>query len=123
MTDRITTQQEIKKHHVSELSYESALLLETVTLRDTSAECWVECVNRSGETVRVIPDMTGRQDRLREVMVMNTATGKNQKLYFEEVWPHSGFWTINEARTDDAAIEVIISLPSAVIDWAVKRAH
>lgn len=122
MTDRITTQQEIKKHHVSELSYESALLLETVTLRDTSAECWIECVNNSGETVRIIPDMTGRQDRLREVMVMNTATGKNQKLYFEEVWPHSGFWTINEARTDDAAIEVIILLPSAVIDWAVKRA-
>lgn len=123
MTDRITTQQEIKKHHVSELSYESALLLETVTLRDTSAECWIECINNSGETVRVIPDMTGRQDRLREVMVMNTATGRNQKLYFEEVWPHSGFWTINEARTDDAAIEVIILLPSAVIDWAVKRAR
>ena len=120
--DRITTQQEIKKHHVSELSYESALLLETVTLRDTSAECWIECVNSSGETVRIIPDMTGRQDRLREVMVMNAATGRNQKLYFEEVWPHSGFWTINESRADDAAREVISSLPSSVIDWAVKRA-
>ncbi len=123
MTDRITTQQEIRMHHISELSYESALLLETVTLRDTSAECWVECVNRSGETVRIIPDMTGRQDRLREVLVMNTATGKNQKLYFEEVWPHSGFWTVNEPRADDAAREVIASLPSAVIDWAVKRAR
>lgn len=123
MTDRITTQQEIRMHHISELSYESALLLETVTLRDTSAECWIECVNRSGETVRIIPDMTGRQDRLREVMVMNAATGRNQKLYFEEVWPHSGFWTINEARADDAAREVIASLPSAVIDWAVKRAR
>ena len=123
MTDRITTQQEIKKHHVSEISYASALLLETVTLRDTSAECWVECVNRFGETVRIIPDMTGRQDRLREVLVMNTATGRNQQLYFEEVWHCSGFWTLNEARTDDAAREVISSLPSAVIDWAVKRAH
>lgn len=123
MTDRITTQQEIRMHHISELSYESALLLETVTLRDTSVECWIECVNNSGETVRIIPDMTGRQDRLREVMVMNTATGRNQKLYFEEVWPHSGFWTINEPRTDDAAIEVIILLPSAVIDWAVKRSR
>ena len=122
MTDRITTQQEIRMHHISELSYESALLLETVTLRDTSAECWIECINNSGETVRVIPDMTGRQGRLREVMVMNTATGKNQKLYFEEVWHCSGFWTLNEARTDDAAREVISSLPSAVIDWAVKRA-
>lgn len=122
MTDRITTQQELRQHHISELSYESALLLETVTLRDTSAECWIECVNNSGETVRVIPDMTGRQDRLREVLVMNTATGRNQQLYFEEVWPHSGFWTLNEARTDDAAREVISSLPSSVIDWAVKRA-
>ena len=54
---------------------------------------------------------------------MNTATGKNQKLYFEEVWPHSGLWTINEARTDQDAMDVIISLPSAVIDWAVKRAR
>lgn len=123
MTDRITTQQELRKHYISEISYESALLLETVTLRDTSAECWIECVNNSGDTVRIIPDMTGRQDRLREVMVMNTATGRNQQLYFEEVWPHSGFWTINEARTDDAAREVIASLPSAVIDWAVKRAR
>ena len=123
MTDRITTQQEIRMHHISELSYESALLLETVTLRDTSAECWIECVNRSGETVRIIPDMTGRQDRLREVMVMNTVTGRNQKLYFEEVWPRSGLWTINEARTDQDAMDVIISLPSAVIDWAVKRAR
>nr|MBQ4453744.1 hypothetical protein [Clostridia bacterium] len=122
MTDRITTQQEIRMHHISELSYESALLLETVTLRDTSAECWIECNKNSGETVRVIPDMTGRQGRLREVMVMNTATGKNQKLYFEEVWHCSGFWTLNEARTDDAAREVISSLPSSVIDWAVKRA-
>ena len=122
MTDRITTQQEIRMHHISELSYESALLLETVTLRDTSAECWIECINNSGETVRVIPDMTGRQGRLREVMVMNTATGKNQKLYFEEVWHCSGFWTLNEARTDVAASEVISSLPSSVIDWAVKRA-
>ena len=122
MTDRITTQQEIRMHHISELSYESALLLETVTLRDTSAECWIECINNSGETVRVIPDMTGRQGRLREVMVMNTATGKNQKLYFEEVWHCRGFWTLNEARTDDAAREVISSLPSSVIDWAVKRA-
>ena len=123
MTDRITTQQEIRMHHISELSYESALLLETVTLRDTSAECWIECINNSGETVRIIPDMTGRQDRLREVMAMNTATGKNQKLYFEEVWHCSGFWTLNEARTDDAARDVISSLPSAVIDWAVKRAR
>lgn len=122
MTDRITTQQEIRMHHISEISYASALLLETVTLRDTSVECWIECVNNSGETVRIIPDMTGRQDRLREVMVMNTATGKNQKLYFEEVWPHSGFWTLNEARTYYAVREVISSLPSAVIDWAVKRA-
>ena len=122
MTDRITTQQEIRMHHISELSYESAMLLETVTLRDTSAECWIECVNRSGETVRIIPDMTGRQDRLREVLVMNTATGKNQKLYFEEVWPHSGFWTTEETYTDQDAKDVINSLPSSVIDWAVKRA-
>ena len=118
----MNSQEELDQYRIREITDAHRPLLETVDWVDNSVDTWIECINNSGETVRIIPDMTGRQDRLREVMAMNTATGKNQKLYFEEVWHCSGFWTLNEARTDDAAREVISSLPSSVIDWAVKRA-
>ena len=118
----MTTQEELKLLRIAKLDAFRLSMLSTVDSRDNSFECWIECVNDAGEKVRLIPDMTGRQDRLREVLVMNTTTGKNQKLYFEEIWPHSGFWTLNEPRANYAVREVTSSLPSCVIDWAVMRA-
>ena len=116
----MTTQEELNQLHIAKLSNAVLMsMLSTVDSRDDSADCWIECVNDAGETVRLIPDKTGWQDRRREVMVMNTATGVNTKLYFTPgEYPQLHDITLN----DSAAYQVMAAIPAAVLHWAIMRA-
>ena len=116
----MTTQEELRQLHIAKLSNAVLMsMLSTVDSRDDSADCWIECVNDAGETVRLIPDKTGWQDRRREVMVMNTATGVNTKLYFTPgEYPQLHDITLN----DSAAYQVMAAIPAAVLHWAIMRA-
>ena len=116
----MTTQEELRQLHIAKLSNSVLLsMLSTVDYRDSSADCWIECVNDAGETVRLIPDKTGWQDNRREVMVMNTVSGVNTKLYFTPgEFPQLHDITLR----DSAAYQVMSAIPAAVLRWAVMRA-
>ena len=116
----MTTQEELRQLHIAKLSNAVLMsMLSTVDSRDDSADCWIECVNDAGETVRLIPDKTGWQDNRREVMVMNTVSGVNTKLYFTPgEYPQLHDITLN----DSAAYQVMAAIPAAVLHWAIMRA-
>lgn len=116
----MTTQEELKQLHIAKLSNAVLLsMLSTVDYRDNSTECWIECIDDNGEQVRLIPDKTGWQDRRKEVMVMNTATGMNTKLYFTPgEFPQLHDITLR----DSEAYKVMSAIPAAVLWWAVMRA-
>ncbi len=117
----MTTQEELKLLHIAKLSNSVMLsMLSTVDSRDDSTDCWIECINDHGEQVRLIPDKTGWQDNRKEVMVMNTASGVNQQLFFSvdgsDIVPH------DITRHDRAAYPVMAAIPAAVLNWAILRA-
>ena len=116
----MTTQEELKQTRIVKLTNAVMLsMLSTVESRDNSAECWIECVNDAGETVRLIPDKTGWQDNRKEVMVMNTVSGVNTKLFFTPgEFPQLHDITLN----DSAAYQVMAAIPAAVLRWAILRA-
>lgn len=117
----MTSQEELDKYRIREIADTHRPLLATVEWIDNSVDCWIECVDDNGEKVRLVPDMTGWQDGRREVMVMNTVSGVNQKLFFQMqggyAMPHD--ITLN----DEKAKEVFFSIPAPVLMWAAERAH
>jgi len=117
----MTTQEELGQLRIAKLSNAVLMsMLSTVDSRDNSAECWIECVNDNGEQVRLIPDKTGWQDNRREVMVMNTATGVNTKLFFTPgEYPQLHDITLHNAD----AYKVMSAIPAAVLRWAIQRAR
>ena len=117
----MTTQEELRQLHIAKLSNAVLLsMLSTVDYRDSSADCWIECVNDAGETVRLIPDKTGWQDHRKEVMVMNTVSGVNTQLFFTSgEFPQLHDITLH----DSAAYKVMAAIPAAVLHWAILRAR
>lgn len=117
MTEIITSYNELIKYHIREIKNEMKGLLTTVDWRDTTCDCWIECVNDQGEKVRLIPDKTGWQDRRKEVMVMNTVTGRNRKLFFtDDGRPNE------TTLKDPELVNILWSIPNPVLEWASKRA-
>lgn len=116
----MNTQEELKLLRIAKLSNAVLLsMLSTVDSKDDSVDCWIECVNDAGETVRLIPDKTGWQDRRKEVMVMNTVSGVNTQLFFSPgEFPQLHDITLR----DPAAYQVMAAIPAAVLRWAVLRA-
>ena len=117
-----TTRQELRLHGISRITEGSVLLLSTVSLRDNSQDVWLECVDDNGDKSRLVPDMTGWQDRRKEVMVMNCRSGENRKLFLRE----AGAGTIvphDATLFDDAAIRVMRLIPYPCLEWAAKRAR
>ena len=116
----MTTQEELRQLHIAKLSNSVLLsMLSTVDYRDSSADCWIECIDDHGEMVRLFPDKTGWQDRRRGVMVMNTATGVNTQLFFTQGdYPQLHDITLR----DSAAYKVMSAIPAAVLHWAILRA-
>ena len=116
----MTTQEELRLLRITKLTDAVIMTkLYTVDYRDNSTECWIECVNDAGETVRLIPDKTGWQDNRKEVMVMNTATGMNTQLFFTP----GDFPQLHDITLrDSAAYQVMAAIPAAVLRWAVMRA-
>ena len=113
------TSKELKDFGISAITAGSVLMLSTVAIADNQQECWIECIDDSGEKVRLIPDMTGWQDRRREVMVMNTVSGRNTKLFFTPGnYPELHDITLH----DDEAYRVMSNIPAPVLRWAVMRA-
>lgn len=116
----MNSQEELDMYRIREITDAHRPLLGTVDWVDNSVDCWIECVDSNGEKVRLVPDMTGWRDGRREVMVMNTVSGVNTKLFFQMqggyVMPHD--ITLN----DDKAKEVFFSIPAPVLKWAAKRA-
>ena len=110
-----TTRNELAVFHVSKLS--PAVMLATVTVADSICDCWIEFVNDSGETVRLVPDSTGWQDGRKEVMVMNATTGRNCKLFF------TADGRANDMTLQDPElVEILWSIPHPVLNWAVDHA-
>lgn len=94
-------------------------MLSTVAIADNPQECWIECIDDAGNKVRLIPDMTGWQDRRREVMVMNAVSGVNTKLFFTPGdYPQLHDITLHDAE----AYRVMSNIPAPVLRWAVMRA-
>lgn len=116
----MTTQKELDVFGFISIENPARLsMLSTVDSRDDSVKCWIECIDDNGEKVRLIPDKTGWLDRRREVMVMNTVSGVNTKLFFTPgEYPQLHDITLR----DSAAYQVMSAIPAAVLWWAVKRA-
>lgn len=116
----MTTQEELKHHRIVKIENNIVMAaLSTVNYRDSFVDCWIECVNDAGETVRLIPDKTGWQDNRKEVMIMNTVSGVNTKLFFTSgEFPQLHDITLR----DPAAYQVMAAIPAAVLHWAIMRA-
>ena len=115
----MNSQEELDQYRIREITDTHRPLLGTVDWVDNSVDTWIECVDDNGEQVRLIPDKTGWQDRRKEVMVMNTATGANTQLFFTPGdYPQLHDITLNDA----AAYKVMSAIPAAVLRWAVMRA-
>lgn len=115
------TRTEMNNYGISNINNGSVLLLGTVTIMDNSVECWIECVNDDGEKVRLVPDMTGWQDKRKEVMCMNCTTGVNAKLFFRK--DDSGDYWTHEATKDEYIESVMYKIPWAVMEWAASKAR
>lgn len=117
----MTTQEELDNLRFISIENAARLsMLSTVDSRDSSIDCWIEFIDDNGEKVRLIPNKAGRQDRQKEVMVMNTATGVNTKLFFSPgEFPMLHHLTLR----DSAAYKVVSAIPAAVLRWAVMRAR
>lgn len=115
----MNSQEELDKYRIREITNAHRPLLDTVDWVDNSVDTWIECVDDNGEKVRIIPDLTGWQDRRKEVMVMNTVSGVNTKLYFTPgEYPQLHDITLK----DSAAYQVMAAIPAAVLRWAIMRA-
>ena len=115
----MTTQEELSEARIVMLNAARLSILSTVDWVDNSVDTWIECINDNGEKVRLIPDKTGWQDKRREVMVMNTVSGVNTKLFFTPgEFPQLHDITLR----DSAAYQVMSAIPAAVLRWAVMRA-
>ena len=115
------TRTEMNEQGITSITKGSVLLLDTVTIMDNSVDVWIECVNDDGDTVRLIPDMTGWQDNRKEVMVMNCTTGVNAKLFFRRD-DKGDYWTHDATRQEDIE-NVMYKIPWAIMDWAAGKAH
>lgn len=115
------TRTEMNEQGITSITKGSVLLLDTVTIVDNSVDVYIECVNDAGEKIRLVPDMTGWQDRRKEVFVMNITTGVNAKLFFRK--DDSGdYWTHDATRQEDIET-VMYKIPWAIMDWAAEKAH
>lgn len=115
----MNTSEELKDCGITSITAGSVLMLSTVVIADNQQECWIECIDDAGHKVRLIPDMTGWQDRRREVMVMDTASGINTKLFFTPGdYPQLHDITLHDAE----AYRVMSNIPAPVLRWAVMRA-
>ena len=92
-------------------------MLSTVTIKDNTCECFIECVNDTGELVRIEPDQTGRQDGLKEIVIMNAANGNNGTAFFTREGDIA-----ERTMRDNEEMSVIRLIPGAVIKWAVSKA-
>lgn len=115
------TRTEMNNYGISNINNGSVLLLGTVTIMDNSVECWIECVNDDGEKVRLVPDMTGWQDRRKEVMVYNCTTGINAKLFFRK--DDSGDYWTHDATRDEYIESIMYKIPWAILEWAASKAR
>lgn len=121
----MNSREELKQCKIDFITDACRPLLSSVDWADNSVDCWIECVNDDAETVRIIPDKTGWQDGRRELHVMNTASGKNCKLFFEyrtdcgfeRAVPHD--ITMHDGEAKDAMLKI----PYPVLLWAVSRAR
>lgn len=116
----VCSRTELDKYCVYRITEVHKPLLATVEWVDNSIECWIECVNDAGEKVRLVPDMTGWQDRRKEVFVMNCVTGENAKLFFRE---ENGDYITHEATKDEYIEKVMYKIPWAVMEWAASKAR
>lgn len=89
-------------------------MLETITIKDSVCDLWIECINDTGDVIRLIPDTTGRQDGYKEIMAMNCRTGKNAKLLF----------THNVSANTVFEDQIVVSrIPWQVLNWAIEKAR
>lgn len=93
-------------------------MLNTVTIKDNTCECFIECINDAGELVRIEPDQIGRQDRLKEIVIMNAANGNNSAAFFD-----SEGNIAERTMRDNEEMSALRLIPGAVIKWAVSKAR
>lgn len=111
---------EMNEQGITKITKGSVLLLDTVTIMDNSVDVWIECINDDGEKIRLVPDMTGWQDKRKEVFVMNITTGMNAKLFFRE---ENGDYITHDATRDEYIESIMYKIPWAILEWAAGKAH
>lgn len=115
----MNTREELQALNLNKVNESIAkTMLSTITIKDNVCECFIECINDSGELVRLEPDQIGRQDSLKEVTIMNAANGNNCSAFFT----HEG--DIAERTLQDSEeMSALRLIPGAVIQWAVSKAR
>lgn len=93
-------------------------MLSTVTIKDNTCECFIECVNDAGDVIRLFPDLIGRRDGLKEIAIMNTVNGKNCTVFFD-----SENNIAERTLQDSEEMTALRLIPGAVIQWAVSKAR
>ena len=120
MEEIITSSSELNKYKIREIKDGIRALIATVDWRDTTCDCWIECVTDIGHKVRIEPDKTGWRDGRKEIRVFDCTTGENKSLYFDV---SRGYTMPHEITMNDAdAKELMFDIPNPVLNWAIERA-
>lgn len=111
----MNTREELKTFGLNKVNKMIAnTMLETVTIKDSICDLWIECVNDTGDVIRLIPDTVGRRDGYKEIMAMNCRTGKNAKLLF----------THNVSANTIFEDKIVVSrIPWQILNWAIEKAR
>ena len=117
----VCSRTEMNEQGITSITKGSVFFFFLVTIVDNSVDVWIECVNDDGEKIRLVPDMTGWQDRRKEVFVMNCATGENAKLFFRKD-DNGDYWT-HDATRDEYIESIMHKIPWAIMTWAAEKAR
>lgn len=106
----------LKLNKVNEMI--ASTMLETVTIKDSVCDLWIECVNDAGELVRIEPDQIGRRDGLKEITIMNAANGNNCAAFFTREGDIA-----ERTLQDSEEMSALRLIPGPVIKWAISKAR
>lgn len=72
----------------------------------------------------LVPNLTGWQDRRKEVMVMSTVSGVNTTAFFKKFW-NTGAFVLHDdmMMAGEAAVKVLQLIPDPCLMWAILRAR
>lgn len=115
----MNTNEELKQLKIHEINENTISMLETVTVKDTICDLWIDYIDDNGNRCILYSDTVGWKDGRRQVTWYNCQTGRVEKLYFKV---ENGFEMPHEYTFNNPELMTVLwSIPNPVIKWAIKR--